>query len=283
MKNKFILGLILGIFLVGMVSAGITGYLARGDSLSTTGVTATLESVNRFGDAVVSVATPTGTESVQVAAGKTARTSEGVEITASNLRAGTLFRKARGEISVVPADESLAVAKIATRTGAVTGHTHLSDPYVITEEIDILPGQIQGALGGNKMPLPVIYGEGTVLIYDNNWYDEDSKTWKTTKFKQLDLIVVCNKNVKFDLAVGGEYALGLSYADGLEYQIIKEGINNVNPQASGNIKGEYLLSIQEPFTDVNNDFVDDEGIQKIGISVTCARVEPTLHQFSLDY
>ena len=108
-------------------------------------------------------------------------------------------------------------------------------------------------------------------------------TWKTTKMKQLDLSVFCNKNAKFDLLVGGMYTLGLDYTNDVEYQIIKEGVNNVNPQVGGNTFGEYLLTVQEPYTDINNDNIDDEGIQKIDMQVTCARIEPTLHQFNQDY
>ena len=72
MKNKYILGFILGIFLIGLVSAGITGYLTARQSISDSGITATLQGVDRTGTAVVKVEnTRTGaTENVQVSEGE---------------------------------------------------------------------------------------------------------------------------------------------------------------------------------------------------------------------
>ena len=106
MKNKFILGLILGIFLIGLVSAGITGYLTRGQTaMDSSGISATLTDVSRSGIASISVQTPSGRETVQVAEGETATTSEGVEISAANLRTGSLFRRAGAEIELNPVPE----------------------------------------------------------------------------------------------------------------------------------------------------------------------------------
>ncbi len=360
-KNLIFGALLISILLISVVSAGITGYLTARQSISDSGITATLQGVDRTGTAVVKVEnTRTGaTENVQVSEGGSATTSEGVVIQASNLRQGTLLRRDRAQITVVtPSEEAesetsqecekyslkidstifssfgnkitllqtepilvvsidgqeyqptkgktfdllsgetaaieeinsekTAVIKIchgAGSGGATATHTHLSDPYIQNTEFYMDPAQTQAALGGNQMSIPDYFGtgKGTISIGDRNWYDEVSSTWKTTKMKQLDLSVFCNKNAKFDLAVGGMYTLGLDYTNDVEYQIIKEGVNNVNPQVGGNTFGEYLLTVQEPYTDINNDNIDDEGIQKIDMQVTCARIEPTLHQFNQDY
>ena len=360
-KNLIFGALLISILLISVVSAGITGYLTARQSISDSGITATLQGVDRTGTAVVKVEnTRTGaTENVQVSEGGSATTSEGVVIQASNLRQGTLLRRDRAQITVVtPSEEAesetsqecekyslkidstifssfgnkitllqtepilvvsidgqeyqptkgktfdllsgetaaieeinsekTAVIKIcpgAGSGGATATHTHLSDPYIQNTEFYMDAGQTQGALGGAIMPLlgpsggP---GEGTIQIGDNNWYDEVSNTWKTTKMKQLNLKVVCNNPEKFNLAVGGFYVLGLDYANKVEYNVIAEGVRN-DPQVGGGQVGEYFLTIMEPYTDINNDFIDDDAIAKIGMTATCARIEPTLHQFSQDY
>lgn len=101
MKNKFILGLIFGVLLIGLVSAGITGYLTQGQNFSSDGISATLQGVSRDGVATVVVEnTNTGaTETVQVASGESALTSFG-EIQISGVRPGTLFRRPGAQIQV---------------------------------------------------------------------------------------------------------------------------------------------------------------------------------------
>ncbi len=100
MKNKIFLGLILGIFLIGLVSASITGYLVtRGGGIADGGYTAVLQKVEGT-TAIVSVQTPTGdTELVRVAEGKTAQVGAAT-ISASSLTRGTLFRRAGANIAL---------------------------------------------------------------------------------------------------------------------------------------------------------------------------------------
>ena len=336
MKNKFILGLILGIFLIGLVSAGITGYLAQRQSISDSEITATLQKVYGDGTVAVAVTDTTGAiETVTAVAGETVTTSTGVQIEVGAVRRGLFKRGA--EISVTPSEEKVKCGVNSySLNGELCGnelyrgafvecydgstqnmgdptscksptqwenyakqfcegkcskvqdsHTHLSDVYTPEITFYLDSDKIKEALDGNGN---IVYipdylaggpGKGTLQIYDMKWYDEVSSTYKVTKVKQLALKVHCDKYTEFDLAVGGKYSLGLDYADGVEYQIIAEGVTNKVSGLSPKV-GEYSLTIQEPFIDINGDLIDDEGIEKVVLQVTCARIEPTLHQFSLD-
>ncbi|MBI2003911.1 hypothetical protein HYS72_00400 [Candidatus Pacearchaeota archaeon] len=159
MKNKFILGLILGIFLVGLVSAGITGYVIRGQSLSSDGVTATLQSVDRFGTATVVVKTPTGTESVQITEGRTATTSEGTTITASNLRTGSLFSRAGGNLQIARGPQ---FAGIATGTGNQTNQTGNTSCMMCTKKYQVLEGEAI-VVDGNTFSINYMDSDSSVL------------------------------------------------------------------------------------------------------------------------
>ncbi|MBI2003926.1 hypothetical protein HYS72_00485 [Candidatus Pacearchaeota archaeon] len=123
MKKNLIFGMLLVsvLLITSVVSAGITGYVTTRQSLLADSVTATLKQVDRGGTATIVVEdTTTGNvETVRVAEGQTATTSEGTEITASNLRTGGLFRKAGGEISVVTptVEEETSCKKISIYEG----------------------------------------------------------------------------------------------------------------------------------------------------------------------
>ncbi len=102
-KNLISLGLILGIFLIGFVSASISGYLVRGTAISDGGYTATLQKVTD-GIATIAVRTPEGaTEFVRVAEGEKVKVGD-AEISASSLKKGTLFKRGGAEISVIPVE-----------------------------------------------------------------------------------------------------------------------------------------------------------------------------------
>src|SRR3989344_5821842 len=97
MKNK---NLILAIFILGIVLmssfafAGITGYVLRGQALSTKDVTATLQNVDRYGTATIAVKDATGNvETVRVAEGETATTSLGTEVAIQNVRKRGVLKK----------------------------------------------------------------------------------------------------------------------------------------------------------------------------------------------
>ncbi len=109
-KNLIFLTLLISVLMVSVVSASISGYLVRGGALADNGYRATLQKVEGT-TAIVSVATPDGeTEIVRVEEGKTAQVGE-VEISASSLTKGTLFRRggANLNINVVPAETLIKV------------------------------------------------------------------------------------------------------------------------------------------------------------------------------
>ena len=176
MKNK---NLILGMFLLGIVLmssfaiAGVTGYALRGQSFSTDGVTATLQSVDRFGTAIVSVATPTGTESVRVAEGETATTSSGIQVRASNLQIGSLFRRAGGEISVVPASNVNPITTSTTEEECSENCQAFTERYKLDEGETI-------SIGGDTITINYIdddsvkfevNGQPTELFSENQWFE----------------------------------------------------------------------------------------------------------------
>ncbi|MBI2056999.1 hypothetical protein HYT91_01975, partial [Candidatus Pacearchaeota archaeon] len=106
MKNKFILGLVLGMFLIGLVSAGITSYaitdLQKGKTAFAGDVQVQITDISRTGVVSVQVTdTQTGaTERVAVTEGRTALTKFG-EVQVGAVRPASLFRKANVESIVV--------------------------------------------------------------------------------------------------------------------------------------------------------------------------------------
>ena len=233
MKNK---NLILGIFILGIVLmssfafAGITGYVLRGQALSTEGVTATLQGVDSGIATVVVENTETGsTETVQVAEGEIATTSEGTEVTIQNVRTGSLFRRAGGEISVVPASKASSVAGIATGGNALGDHTHLSDYDISGRNLATF---IRNPANTNNVYVELPCYPGTVPI-DAGFNLEFNTPTSTDR-----LPVIQWKHHDYQT-----YYIGFWDPDG----IIITGPN------------------------------DSWGY------VYCAKVEPTLHQFSQDY
>ncbi len=222
MKNKFILGLILGIFLIGLVSASITGYLvSRGGGISDAGYTATLKKVEGT-TAIVSVQTPTGdTELVRVAEGETAKVGD-VEISASSLTRGTLFTRGGANVEIDVPKSASSVAKIATGTGAVTGHTHLTD-----------------------------YRHGTGKLF-------------MAGIGLVQGIISCKTEFGNDYVVLGG---GFQLTDALERGILINGPD---------IDERYRVSLN---VNATNYTLPNYG----KIYATCARIEPTLHQFGQDY
>ncbi|KHO55258.1 MAG: hypothetical protein QT10_C0004G0045 [archaeon GW2011_AR19] len=240
MKNK---NLILGIFILGIVFmssfafAGITGYVLRGQALSSDGVSATLKSVDRFGTVTVAVEdTKTGiVETVQVKEGGTAITSRGDVVTARDFRRKSLFRKEAAEINV-----QSPVAGIAAGSGISTGHTHLSDFKYITKTLNAQYFS-NGVLGSN-IPQNVFDG-----------------------------IINCVSEM------GTSEVIALSGGYKITWNDPFNGKGEVITQENGqvyNTEKAYAVSVVDPRAD---------DLASVEMVTLCARVEPTLHQFSQDY
>ena len=112
-RNLMIAMFFVSVLMISFVSAGITGYVTTGQAVKdSSGVTATLQGVDRDGTATIRVESPTGeTKIVRVTEGETATISDGTIITARDLKREGLFRKARGQIRVTPASEIITTGK----------------------------------------------------------------------------------------------------------------------------------------------------------------------------
>ncbi len=271
MKNKIFLGLILGIFLIGLVSASITGYLVRGKTLNTDGYTTTLQKVTD-GVATIAVKTPEGdTELVRVAEGEIAKVGD-AEISASSLTRGNLFTRGKGEISVNVKSDSGTGASV----GVVGTHTHLTDFYTETLDFDVV----------KYAQLPNLSQSFSVLTSNptnpNSYASSSHMMFSTIRVKEVNAMVYCKDG---DIALGGGYFVNKKYPNdqtlGIQSHIYRaQTIQNQNLNTGG-----YSFDFREPwdeYYDGQNHF-DENGIIQGTISVNCARIEPTLHQFGQDY
>ncbi len=114
MKNKYILGFILGIFLIGLVSAGITGYsitLSKSPVLDDNLGEASVTSVSRGGVATFEFVNPE-TEETEILFGKPGQiltTPSGVQVEVDTVKPGNLFRRPSAGITVVPVARPMPV------------------------------------------------------------------------------------------------------------------------------------------------------------------------------
>lgn len=115
MKNKYILGAILGILLIGVVSASITGYIISGNAISADGYRAEVLNVDRSGVTTVRVEAPTGEiKTVTAGEGESVKVGE-AEISISNVNPRAFLRRGGAEvslnISVGPAPDAIPIGK----------------------------------------------------------------------------------------------------------------------------------------------------------------------------
>ncbi len=273
-KNLMFLTLLVSVLMISVVSAGITGYLTRGQTISTDGVTATLQKVDRFGTATIVVETPSGTtEIVRVAEGKTATTSEGVVVSASNLRKENLFKRAGGEISVTPASEIITIEKpiepiksgccecinnegVSNSQWTDSNEEKECDKWGESEGCDSVSFNI--GLSREECGKPTRHTHLSDYRY---------VTSKLLIISVLDNGLVqgeinCNQFGADYVVLGGGFFLKNAVEKGIK---INGPINNKI----------YLVAL---YTNAINPTSPDYG----EVFATCARIEPTLHDFGLD-
>lgn len=137
MKNKYILGFILGIFLIGLVSAGITGYAVRdlklGDSL-----------LKNFGE--------------NIAVGETTTNAEGNQVTITAVRK-SLFRGTRVDVEVAPPVSGDAEKWYCLYNGQVAdgkcpeGKGESFQGRLLPPVDGSISGLLEGKIGGRKVSL----------------------------------------------------------------------------------------------------------------------------------
>ena len=264
-KNLMFLTLLISVLMLSVVSAGITGYLVRGGTLNTDGYKATLQKVDSSGVASISVQTPSGaTEVVRVGKDETAQVGE-IQIKVSGLRSGNLFTRSGANIQLTPAPTPANIKLVgagAVGSGATT-HTHLSDYEVVWVEFMNITGynsSLHSAFYNPDVPKPLYpsLGDGSGEIRING--DQNGKL--------LQFVGECPQN-KIVINAG--------------YSLFGYNIYNSAAVISENYDDEvYYLTIEEPFG-FSNAEEDNERIDRVSLRLSCARVEPTLHNFSLDY
>nr|MBI4156491.1 hypothetical protein [Candidatus Woesearchaeota archaeon] len=177
MKNKFILSLILGIFLIGLVSSGITSYaitdLQKGKTAVAGDVKVKVTDVSRTGVVSVQVTdTQTGaTERVAVTEGRTALTKFG-EVSVGAVTPSSLFKKANVE--------SIVVTPTATQAVISQDAEECSDNcQAFTERYKLDEGETI-TLQGNQISIDFINadsvkfevnGQPTELFSKNQWFE----------------------------------------------------------------------------------------------------------------
>ena len=93
---------------------------------------------------------------------------------------------------------------------------------------------------------------------------------------RLNAIVSCDSD---EVMLGGGYLIGGRNIPEATYKITMAG-----PKNSGTFGNGYKIEIFEPYIDITpQDNIDDEGIDGGFIYVTCAKIEPTLHEFGQDH
>lgn len=263
-KRNLIFGaLLISVLLISVASAGITGYaisLREGRTayagnlqVSDVQVSGETGSVSVDGNKVSGIA------------GETKIASDGTQVTFQRVKPAGWFSKPKVEIVVTPAPTPANIKLVgagAVGSGATT-HTHLSDYEVVWVEFMNITGynsSLHSAFYNPDVPKPLYpsLGDGSGEIRING--DQNGKL--------LQFVGECPQN-KIVINAG--------------YSLFGYNIYNSAAVISENYDDEvYYLTIEEPFG-FSNAEEDNERIDRVSLRLSCARVEPTLHNFSLDY
>mgnify|MGYP001610520755 CR=1 FL=1 len=205
MKNKYILGLILGIFLIGLVSAGITGYgitLNKAPVIDDNLGVASVTSVSRNSVATFEFANPTTgkTETLFGKPGQILTTSSGTRVEIATVKPGNLFRRPSAGINVLPQQAS-PVAGIANGTGVGTNLTNSSNTLcnICTEKYKVLEGEVQ-IVQGNDISIDYIDVDSTALSV-NGTITSDLSEGQTFELDYGEIVTI--KDV-YHPGVGGQ-------------------------------------------------------------------------------
>ncbi len=229
-KNKYILGAILGIFLIGLVSAGITGYvLTRGDFLPQTSTQ--IESVDAGTSSIV-------VDGEKVSAGETfVRGGKSFEVVAVEEPSWFLGRPKVAIKEVTPSAKSLTTS---TQTDCEENCQTFTEVYKVEEGQTI-------SIGGDTISINFISATQVILDVNGqltNLLSEDQK------FELSNGQIVVVKNVA-KLEVAG--TIGFVELGVLSSYKLKEG-QVINLQ--GDLISINFISATQVILDINGQLTD---------------------------